>query len=85
MGSLICANYRPPLPSTALPNHSDIGQEYDIHHEGVKNGGDGHLFAGKDQRAGGDGDGLRCVLHAHFNQHRPALPEIVLHKVGQKG
>ena len=63
----------------------DVDQQYDVHHQGVEDGGDGHFFACEDDRAGGDGDSLGCVLHADFDGNGAALLRAVFHQTGKKG
>ena len=59
----------PPSLSEDLSPVDDahVGQQDHVHHQGVDDGGDGHAPVVEDKGAGGHGDGLGCVLHAHLD------------------
>ena len=69
------------LGGSVLAEDGDVGEEYDVHQEGVDDGWGGNHGVGKDEGAGGDCDGLGGILHADFDDDGPllGLPETEQH------
>lgn len=45
----------------------DVGDQDDVHHQGIDDGRDGYHVVVEHQRAARDGDGLGGVLHPHLD------------------
>ena len=52
---------------------ADVCEEYDIHHQRVKDAREGDDFVVEDEWTGGKGDGLGSVLHAYFDDDGATL------------
>ena len=51
----------------ALYDNTDVGEQNDVHHQRIDDGGNGDDTIVEDKWAGGYGYGLCCVLHAHLD------------------
>ena len=54
---------------------ADVGEENEVHHQGIDDGGDGDDLVMEDEGAAGDGDSLCGVLHADLDDEGASFPD----------
>ena len=64
---LVISPYHYFILFSTIMNNPDIGQQDDIHHQGIDNGRNGHDIVVKHKRTAGNGNSLGSILHTDFN------------------